>query len=494
MALSYPYNLNSNPYIKQNFAFRANNTENQSSAPLAKPIESVQKTIENSVDSFVKTMDEEKEKKSNKKAIAVGSSVLVLTGLVALLNPKYSSKFVDKLKSWSTKAGVRFEKNKNDYLASKFHKGCQKALNWGIRTLEFSNNINSAKDIGFKWLCCEKKTFANVKNKTFRKFLQKIDSGFVKIMSKVHNAITVWFDKISKKTVFFKYNRASKKMNEFEALAKQYRSKLSPAQQKELDAKLLEITKQRQFFSKSNTTNRLAEQENLMGNLERDFMTQFNAYRKGFKNRWVNKADHIDKNMTFWAEKILEPTRNSVEKQGANAVEKIIGNGKDKKGLYDDIYNLLSENINAEEKALLEKTMNKAGKKLRKANFSECVEYFDKKRDLVLGGAPTDIVTAVAGLGISGAAIATADSKEERISRALTGGFPVIAGIGASMAFTAMLFSGVQGLLLGAATSVGLSKLGSIADNLITGKKDEPIKNDKKPTENPFRPQEVQYA
>ena len=62
------------------------------------------------------------------------------------------------------------------------------------------------------------------------------------------------------------------------------------------------------------------------------------------------------------------------------------------------------------------------------------------------------------------------------------------------MAFTAMLFSGVQGLLLGAATSVGLSKLGSIADNLITGKKDEPIKNNKKPTENHLRPQEVNYA
>ena len=494
MAISYQNNLNNNLYLKNNLNFRADNTEVQSNAPLTKPIESVQKTIESSVDTFVKTVEEEKEKKSNKKAIAVGSSVIVLMGLVALLNPKYSSKFVDKLKNWSTKAGVRVEKNKNDYLSSKFHKGCKKTLDWCVRTLEFSNNVNSAKDIGFKWLCCEKKSFSNVKNKTFRNILQKIDSGFVKVMSKVHNAITKWFDKISKKTVFFKYDKALKRMDDFEILAKQYRSKLSPAQQKELDSKLLEISKQKQFFSKSNTVDRLAEQENLMCNLERDFMTQFNAYRKGFRNKWINKTDHIDKNMTFWAEKILEPTRNNVEKQGADVVEKIVGNGKDKKGLYDDIYNLFSNSLNSEEKALLEKTMNKAGKKLRKANHSECVEYFDKKRDLVLGGAPTDIVTAVAGLGISGTAIATADSKEERISRALTGGFPIIAGIGASMAFTAMLFSGVQGLLLGAATSVGLSKLGSIADNFVTGKKDEPIKNNKKPTENPFKPQEVNYA
>ena len=64
----------------------------------------------------------------------------------------------------------------------------------------------------------------------------------------------------------------------------------------------------------------------------------------------------------------------------------------------------------------------------------------------------------------------SADTKEERISRALTGGLPIIAGIGASMAFTAMLFSGIKGMLYGAATSVGLSKLGSIADKCINGK------------------------
>ena len=41
-------------------------------------------------------------------------------------------------------------------------------------------------------------------------------------MSKVHNAITKWFDKISKKTVFFKYDKALKRMDDFEILAKQY--------------------------------------------------------------------------------------------------------------------------------------------------------------------------------------------------------------------------------------------------------------------------------
>ena len=139
--------------------------------------------------------------------------------------------------------------------------------------------------------------------------------------------------------------------------------------------------------------------------------------------------------------------------------------------LHLDIYSILSPKLDQTEQKTLNDALKNAGKKLNKANHSETVEYFDKKRDLVLGGAPTDIVTALGGLGISGVAIAAADTKEDRISRALTGGFPIIAGIGASMAFTAMLFSGVQGMLYGFLTSIGLSKLGSIADNYILGNK-----------------------
>ena len=477
MSSSYHQNTINKSQPSHYLSFKGNDVI-KVNAPLAKPIETVQKSIEGTVEALSPIKASEKEKKSNKKAIAVGSSVLVITGLVALLNPKYSSKLVNKLKSWSQSAGNRFEQNKQNYLKSKFHQSCKKTIDWSIRTLEFSNNINSAKDVGFKWLCCDKKSFSSVKNKSLRNLLQKIDNGFTKIMSKAHKAITRWFDAISKKTVYWKYNSASKKMNKFEALAQQYKNKLTPAEQKELEKKLLEIKSAREVFSQQNISNRLTEQEGMMSNLERDFIVKYHAYRNGFKNKWISKSNHIDKNMTFWAEKILEPTRNKVEKQGLCSVEKLVGNGKEQKGLYNDVYTLLNEKLSQTEKDALNKMMNKASKKLRSANYSECVEYFDKKRDLILGGAPTDILTAVGGLALSGVAIATADSKEERLSRALTGGFPVIAGIGASMAFTAMLFSGVQGLLYGFLTSIGLSKLGSLADHYILGNKGEKTKPD----------------
>ena len=470
-------NSNVNLLTQKNINFGASDIVTNPSAPLAKPIQTVQKSLEDTVEILTPEGVSENEKKSNKKAIAVGSSVLVVTALVALLNPKYSSKFVTKLKTLSESSAKKFEQNKQNYLKSKFHKACQKTLDWGVRILQFSNNINSAKDIAFTKLCCEKKSFLDVKNKTVRKVLQKADGGFTKVMSKVHHGITRWFDKISKKTVLLKYDSAMKKMNELDTLIKNYKSKLNPAQQVELEKKLAEIAKIKDYFAKDKTAERLVEQEKLMTNLERDFMVKFRSYRNGFRNKWVSKPDHISKNMTFWAEEILEPTRAKVEKQGANVVETLIGNPEGKVGLYDDIYKILSPNLNTQEKEALQKLIDKSSKKLKKANFSECVEYFDKKRDLVLGGAPTDIVTAVGGLALSGVAVATADTKEDKISKALTGGFPIIAGIGANLAFTAMLFSGVQGLLCGFLTSIGLSKIGSILDNYLFGNKNNSENN-----------------
>ena len=118
----------------------------------------------------------------------------------------------------------------------------------------------------------------------------------------------------------------------------------------------------------------------------------------------------------------------------------------------------------------LEAYMKKANKVLKKANYSECVEYFDKKRDLILGSAPTDVLTALLGLGLSGYALSTADNREQRITRLTTGVFPVIAGLGASMVFTSMLISGSKSLLMGTGASAALSGIGSFINRQILGK------------------------
>ena len=407
MSLNYGINYHTN--------FRAESA----TAPLAKPIEIVQKHAEKAADAFTPEIKDNKKKKVRNTAIAAGSAALVLGGVVALSNPKFSSRLMEKLKTMQGKNGGKFWETT-------------------IKALEFTNNINSMKDQGFKWIC----------NKT-------------KFLKKPHKAITNWFDKIGQKTVVDKYKDVSKKMDKFETLLKQYSEKLPADKKAELETKLAQVREARKFLTKENTTQRLAEQEKLMSNLEGDFIKKFNEYKNGFK--YGNKKEHINKNMYFWAQEIMRPTRDTIEKKGEERLSNLFG----RKGAYDDIIEILKPHLKSEEKTSLDKSFNKLSQKLHKANYSECVEYFDKKRDLILGGAPTDIVTALLSLGLSGLAISTADNKEDRISRLLTGVFPVVAGLGASMIFTAKLYSGIKGLLYGFGTSAALSAVGSTANHFL---------------------------
>ena len=445
MTIQNHYSFISNPNYSQ-----VNFRETPTPAPiLAKPINTVENAINNTVDTFVKQPEDEEKKKSNKTAITVGSTVLVLTGLVALLNPKFSGKLVNKMKTLSSEASAKLEKSKGNVVKTKFYKASEKTLGKVADFLQFTNTMNGWKDIGFKKLCTETK-------------------GVKTVMTKPHNVITKWFDSLGRHTVFGKYNSANKKLDELNSLIKLYKDKLPISEQRKLETKLNEIKSTSEYFGKKQTASRLDNQEKVMSNLEKDFYTKTKTY---FSDMWHGKGkrkETFQKNMTFWAEDMLMPERNKLEQNGIKVVDKIMGDGKAQKGTYHEILEILEPHVSKEEKALLEKNLAKANKKLRKANHSECVEYFDKKRDLVLGGAPTDILTALFGLGMSGIAIGTADNKDERISRSLTVAFPAIAGLGTSMALTAMLFSGIQGMIYGSLASIGLSKIGSTADKIVT--------------------------
>lgn len=472
MSFGHYQNFNNNVYLRQNPSFYANAENNK---------KNVSSPIEKTVDTIFEQAD--KEKKSNKKAVTVGISALLLTGFVLLLNPKNAPKLMSKMKSVQQKAQFKMDKSKNDYLASKFHKFTSKLMGKGISILEFSNNFNSAKDLGFKWLCTENKDLHKIRNPKKRRFIKKIDDKFVKIMKKPHQVITSWFDSISKMTVKKNYSKSAKKLDYLEDLLKKHKDKLSGDERKIIDAKLEEIAQIRKHFSEEKMLSRLKKQEESMSNLERDFMNKYRSYRNGFSNKWVDKGEHIGNNMNFWAQDILMPTRDGFEKEGKEVVDKLFGDGNGKKGLYDEITDILSSHVTASEKDELSKQLSKAGSKLRKANRDECIEYFDKKRDLVLGSAPTDVLTALFGLGVSSWAIASADTKEDKLSKTLTVGFPLVAGIGTSLAFTAMLVSGVKSMLYGALASVGLSKMGSLADRYLLGNEPEPSAKDKIVTE-----------
>ena len=446
---------------KNNISYQAFINHKKTSDIVQKPTEFVEKTINNTVDAFVKQPEDEEKKKSHKKSVAVASSVIVLSTLVALFNPKFSSKLTNKLKIWAHNASLKTKNSKDNLLKSKFYKSCEKFYKTITKIAESTNNFNSAKDVGFKWLC-EADKFNNVKNKTAKRVLQTINNGFTKVMSVPHRKITQWFDTLGKKTVHRKFTSLNKDLNVIDDCLKSYLDKLPKDEKLILQSKLNELQTLRKYFSNSSLNERFALQEQKMSNLDGQIKTKTKKYLLGFFDKNTKLGRHIKDNTTFWAEDFTAATKQELTEQGNNAIEKLISSGNTK-GKYDEIFELLKHHLKEKDKEYLETSFKEISKKMKKANYCENVEYFDKKRDLILGGAPTDILTGLFMLGLSGIAVGKADTKEERISKSLTGAFPIIAGFGVSMATAALLYSGFQGMIIGALTSFGLSQAGSFA-------------------------------
>ena len=438
--------VNYNPYSFSTYspAFRAQ--EKAGLDIVTKPIDKVENIVSNTVDTFVPENQNEEKKNSHKTMIRVGSTVLVLSAFVALLNPKFSSALVNKLKTKSTNAGNKAKVDNSIW--GKWNKAKEKFFNTVTNTIQILNNGNSIKDELFQKLC----------NKT----------SFTR---KIHQSITKGFDKISKQTVFGTYKNATKQMNTLDDIMKHYKSRLNEEEKILFEEKLSQIDKLQEYFSPEQTKNRLIHQESLMQDLEKEVTAKIRLAKdtvtakiKGNEMPDGMKAKDTYK---FWAEEALMPKRNKLEEEGENIINALVGNGKTQTGKYQEIIDLLSPYLNQEEKRAFEANVKKADKILRKANKTECVEYFDKKRDLMLGSAPTDVVTAIASLLASGVAISVADTKEDRISRTISGALPVVAGLGVSTALTALLFSGGKGMALGALSSMILSAIGSTTSHIL---------------------------
>lgn len=442
---------------------------------LDKPIENVQTVLESGVDTFIsKPNESEKKKKIKKRALAATSSVLVIGTLTMLLNPRSSSKINKYLNNLREKIGSKIKTQNEDTFKNKVLKFWNKTLSGVEKGGNVYFNLNSGKDWAWDALCTNNnKKYPEflTKNETVHKVVKTLDDCWVKVVKTPTEAITNWFDNISKNTVKSKYKNALKELNSLEISLKAHKDKLPIDKQNLIESKLKEIAKIKEAFNEENISIRLKKQENLMSNLKDDFAKKI-----------YNEKDGWCKNKTsFWARDILEPKKIQVEKEGTELIEKLFGNSS-KKGLYDETADILRASLDEKQFKALEKELKQAGKKIKKANFSECVEYFDKKRDLVLGGAPTDIITQIIGIGACGLAVTKAE-KEDRLSKLLTTGIPVITGLGSSLYFSAKLCAGAKSIIYGAIVS-GLTTLGcSLLDKHILGNDDEEeITNNNQPT------------
>lgn len=418
-------------------------------------------------------IEEVKERKHNKRAITVGGIVTGVMLTVMLLNPKYSSKIAQRLQKRQAELVKKVNETKNSKFVNKIYGiylQTTQAISNGINCF---NNYNPWKDIWFKNFCSKEKEFSGIKNLRIRNKVVKANNKIVKYTSKVHSGITNIFDNISKFTVKQSYKKSLKKLDKLEMFLREKSSSLTGADKVEIEAKLQEISEIKKYFDEKAVMGRVDAQKDYMVNLERDFMSKFERFKSNLTNSWVKKGDYFVKNLYYWPENILQKSRDKVEREGLDVVEKLIGDGKDKSGLYNDLVKIISPKLSAEDNKALDKIMKKADKSLRTANHNECVEYFDKKRDLILGSAPTDIVTATVSLAGAGIAIASADDKRQRLSRLVTGVIPALGGVGVSMAMAAALVSGGKGLIIGAGASLVLNRLGIIFDKYVLGNKQE---------------------
>ena len=487
---NYYYNMNNYAY---NPRFRAA----EASAPLEKPIEAVQKTLKESVDVLTPNTRDEHKRKTRNTAIAVSSSILVISAFMALLNPRFSGRAMTRVKGWQNKARIKLEKSGKNSLLGKIYNAGVKTMEGLLKALNFTNTFNAGKDMALQKLLTQK-AVKKPDDNLFLKIWKPIHNGIATVMKKPCKLITRGFDKVSRNTVTSGYKSSLKKMDKTDDIIKLYLEKLSPDEKKLVNEKLKEIAEIRKYFSQENTITRLEKQEKMMSNLEQDFSERFGVFWKGFeKNNSKQWKKHIGDNMSFWAEDILQTKKETLIKEGADVVDKIVGT-PDKKGLYKDIIDILAPKLQQDERVLLEKSVLQTTKKLRKSNWNECAEYFDKKRDLVLGSALSDGLSAVLGIGLSGIAVGTAHSKEDRASRALSVGFPVIAGLGTSLFLAMRLVPGVKCLVSGWIMGAILSMLGSqsgkyVAQHIKDSDAASPLQN---PFQNPssvttINPQEV---
>ncbi len=455
---------------------------------LTRPIEEVQTAIESGVDTFISDPNENnKKKKARKRAIAASSTVLVLGTLTLLLNPRSSGKFGERLKKAQETLGIKIKQTETGFLKKSFLKLWKNISSFTEKSGNVYFNLNSGKD----WLV---DSFCTNTNKEYPKFLkqrpilckftEKLDKFFVKIFKTPHETITKWFDNISKNTVISKYRRSLKEMKTLEISLKSYRESLPKEKRILLDRKLKEIAKIKGEFGEESVLIRLKKQENIMADLKDLFAQKVDILVtdiKGLFGKKVHKKDSgFRKNITsFWAKDILESRKATVQEDGAKLVERLFGkNGK--KGLYDEVVEIVSENLDEKQAHALKIELQNASKKLNQANVSECFEYFDKKRDLQLGGAPTDILTQIFGIGLCGIAVANAD-KEDRWSKLFTNGVPIITGLLSSLVFSAKLFSGAKSILYGAAVSGLTTGVCSFINKHVFGRDED--ENDEKETQ-----------
>ena len=91
---------------------------------------------------------------------------------------------------------------------------------------------------------------------------------------------------------------------------------------------------------------------------------------------------------------------------------------------------------------------------------------FDKLAELQVGSLPTDILGILGPTALGTLLVVSSKDKNERISKTLTQGVPILGGVGVTYYGTTRGWTGAKNLILGLVTGYLLNVIGSKADDL----------------------------
>ncbi len=172
---------------------------------------------------------------------------------------------------------------------------------------------------------------------------------------------------------------------------------------------------------------------------------------------------------------------------GISKIKNSIANYR--QGKVEDVLDIYRRVLPEKEYKSIEKAYKNAIESIDESINVETEDFVSKLRDLVLGSAPTDILTVLGSIGVLGYHLGKSKDNEQRTSIALKYGIPALAGIGVSLYCNAKLFAGTKSLMIGTLSSIALNQIGNIADMLLQDyRKNKNLKSQAKLAEEQAQP------
>ena len=208
----------------------------------------------------------------------------------------------------------------------------------------------------------------------------------------------------------------------------------------------------------------------------RRLRNSLNSYKKLSGNNEVQERVAINHIIMEDLQKLSENyfELSSKYKYSEDAVRQVSGYinevraliSKNDKGALQELLTIYKAILPRNEYLKLKKEAYKSVKSLDKAIDLETVQFYDKLRDLVLGSAPTDVLSILFSIGAIGYGLTKADSRDEKISVTLKSGIPVVAAVGTSLYCSAGLVSGSKAILIGLLSGAIMNRVGIYVDDM----------------------------